>query len=1043
LQPFVAWVVRQRLLVVAAFTLITLLLLSQIRSLQVIVDPDETFPQSHPFVVATNTVEQLFGNKYAVVIGVTAREGDVFQPKILAKVAEITKALSLNEGVVRKNLLSLAARRARSIEGTAEGMEVLPLMEQSPATAEEAAKIREAYRANPVYHNALVSTDEKTTAILVEFRKDPKGFRAIDAAVRSIVDPHRDESVEITIAGQPVLLGLLERFSQRMGILFPLAVLLIGLIHYEAFRSVQGLILPLVTALVAVFWALGLMAIARVPFDVFNATTPILILAIAAGHAVQILKRYYEEYGRLRRTTSLDPRQANREAVVASLTKIGPVMIAAGVIAAASFFSLIVFEMQTLRTFGVFTAAGILSALVIEFTLIPAVRAMLRPPSDRQVARESGRTFWDRLVEAMARLVTKRRGLVFAASAAFCLAALGAASLVHIDNSTRGNFSPRLEVRQDDAKLNARLGGSNTLYVLLQGEAEDSLKDPAVLRAMDETQRFLSSDPQVGKTLSLVDFLRRMNQAMNADDPAYDRVPESRELVSQYLFLYSLSGEPGDFDSYVDYTYRNAAIQVLLKTDSAAYISDLAKRIRAFIEPKLPAGVKVSIGGSSTASAALNEVLVRSKLYNIAQIAGVVLLISALLFRSVLAGLLVLVPLAASAMATFGTMGLTGIPLSIATASISALVVGIGADYAIYYTYRLREEIRAGRAIPDAVAAAHASAGKAALFVASAITGGYLLLLANYNFNVHIWLGSLVALSMVVSVIAALTLFPALLTAVRPRFVFGPRARIPAGAVAGAFALLLLGAGPATASAEDAVQIMESNYMANRVADSASQATMRLTNASGQERVRKFVGRAKLKENGVDYMRMTRFSSPADVKNTVSLLIENAEGDDDIWIYLPALKKVRRLVAANKRDAFIGTDFSYGDMIGHKVADWRHRIAGEEVVDGRPAWIVESLPADASVQANSGYSKRVSWIDKERFVTLKSDLFDESGRMLKQFAASDFRLVDETQARWQAMRLESRNTQTGHRTTIEYEEFAANVGVPDDVFTTRYMEREQ
>lgn len=218
---------------------------------------------------------------------------------------------------------------------------------------------------------------------------------------------------------------------------------------------------------------------------------------------------------------------------------------------------------------------------------------------------------------------------------------------------------------------------------------------------------------------------------------------------------------------------------------------------------------------------------------------------------------------------------------------------------------------------------------------------------------------------------------------------------------------------------------------------------MRLINASGQERVRKFVGRTKLKDNGVDYMRVTRFSSPADVKNTVSLLIENAEGDDDIWIYLPALKKVRRLVSANKRDAFIGTDFSYGDMIGHKVADWQHKIAGEEVVDGRPAWIVESLPRDAQVQANSGYSKRLTWVDKERFVSIKGEIFDESGRPLKQFAAGGFRLVDEANGRWQAMRLETRNVQTGHRTTIEYEEFAANVGVPADVFTTRYMEREQ
>ena len=109
--------------------------------------------------------------------------------------------------------------------------------------------------------------------------------------------------------------------------------------------------------------------------------------------------------------------------------------------------------------------------------------------------------------------------------------------------------------------------------------------------------------------------------------------------------------------------------------------------------------------------------------------------------------------------------------------------------------------------------------------------------------------------------------------------------------------------------------------------------------------MRKFSSRTKLKENGVDTMRMTRFSSPADVKNTVSLLIENAEGDDDIWIYLPALKKVRRLVAANKRDAFVGTDFSYGDMIGHKVDDWQHTIAGEETIDGRATWIVESTPA--------------------------------------------------------------------------------------------------
>ncbi len=153
--------------------------------------------------------------------------------------------------------------------------------------------------ANPVYGNLLVSKDERTAQVVAEFKKTPGGFKAIKANVEAMLDQHRDPSVLLEVGCTPVFLALLEKYSERMGFLFPLAVLLIGLIHYEAFRTVQALVLPLVMALLAVIWALGLLGISKQPFDVFNASTPILILAIAAGHAVQILKRYYEEYAAL------------------------------------------------------------------------------------------------------------------------------------------------------------------------------------------------------------------------------------------------------------------------------------------------------------------------------------------------------------------------------------------------------------------------------------------------------------------------------------------------------------------------------------------------------------------------------------------------------------------------------------------------------------------------------------------------------------------------------------------------------------------------
>ena len=123
-----------------------------------------------------------------------------------------------------------------------------------------------------------------------------------------------------------------------MVFLFPIAILILGLVLFEAFRTKQGLILPLVTACLAVAWGVGVMGASGIPMDVFNSATPILILAVATGHAVQMLKRYYEEYFRLRETTDLSLKDANNQAVIASLIRVGPVMIAAGVVASLGFF---------------------------------------------------------------------------------------------------------------------------------------------------------------------------------------------------------------------------------------------------------------------------------------------------------------------------------------------------------------------------------------------------------------------------------------------------------------------------------------------------------------------------------------------------------------------------------------------------------------------------------------------------------------------------------------------------------------------------------
>jgi outer membrane lipoprotein-sorting protein len=258
-----------------------------------------------------------------------------------------------------------------------------------------------------------------------------------------------------------------------------------------------------------------------------------------------------------------------------------------------------------------------------------------------------------------------------------------------------------------------------------------------------------------------------------------------------------------------------------------------------------------------------------------------------------------------------------------------------------------------------------------------------------------------------------------------------------------AFVAILLAAAPLAHAAEpNLAEIVHKSQMVNKVVDSTSDATFTLINKNGQERKQKTYGVSKLEANGTDNMRMTRFLAPADVKGTVSLLIEHSAGNDDMWIYLPAAKKVRRMVSSDKRQSFVGTDFSYGDVIGHKVAEWNYRLVKEEQADGFDCWVIEALPKSDKVREDSGYSKRLIWIRKDNFFAIQGEMWDEAGEQVKKFHMTELKEVDPARHKWQAMKLESENLQTGHKTMIQFENFKVNQKVRDDFFTTRYMEKE-
>jgi predicted RND superfamily exporter protein len=274
--------------------------------------------------------------------------------------------------------------------------------------------------------------------------------------------------------------------------------------------------------------------------------------------------------------------------------------------------------------------------------------------------------------------------------------------------------------------------------------------------------------PEIGRVVSYVDLLREVHRAF-ADD-ATD-LPARRNLVAQYLFLYGMARGPDDLTTLIDAPHQRAVVTAFSRSDEARFSAQLTADLHAWAGRRfanLPARVHL-LGGSIGAQQAMNDVVVEEKLRNLAQVGGVVVALSSAVFGSLAAGFLVAAPLALAVAINLGLMGWTGTWLSMGTAAITAMGVSIGADFAIYLLYRVREERRAGRPPADAVEAALATAGHAVCFVSAAVVAGYLTL-AFAGFRPWVQVGGLTALMISTSALGTLTVLPALVLRLRPAF---------------------------------------------------------------------------------------------------------------------------------------------------------------------------------------------------------------------------------------------------------------------------------
>jgi predicted RND superfamily exporter protein len=268
-------------------------------------------------------------------------------------------------------------------------------------------------------------------------------------------------------------------------------------------------------------------------------------------------------------------------------------------------------------------------------------------------------------------------------------------SRIRVNNNMVHWFKFNSAVRTADRVMNQHLGGTSTGYLVVQSPNENAMKDPVMLREIEGLQKTLEKDPLVGKTFSVVDYVKWINRTLHNDDPSFYRIPESSQEVGQYLFLFGMSAKPSDLNNVVDYPFQKANIILQLKSWDAGVMKDVIARTEAYLaNHPLPAGVTVKPAGIAYFNLVWNHEVLWGMLTSFLAGVGLVLVLLIAQTRSLLWGVLSFLPLLFTIAVIYAVVGLVGKDFDMPVAVLSTLSLGMAVDFAIHFVGRFQKRYR-------------------------------------------------------------------------------------------------------------------------------------------------------------------------------------------------------------------------------------------------------------------------------------------------------------------------------------------------------------
>ncbi len=732
------------LVVLAAVTVFAALLLPSARFNNAL---DIWFLDKDPAMVAYNHLVDTFGSDELIVIGYASP--DVFSPPVLEMINRITHKLEKARNV--EKVFSLT--NIEAIDGVNDELRIHDLIE-FPLDPTRLPQIRKRTLSNHLYVGNVVSAEGDYTAIVVRLPHRSDDFQyKIDALsdIRRILDTEDPEY--FALAGGPVIdeqfFFLSERDGRNTTVLM-IAALVVVL--WLLMRSVAGVVLPLLTVVIAVVWAVAWIVLAGRWMNVITTMLPPLLLAVGVADSMHFLIEY--QTGLRAGNDKLSSlRTAFRELM-------GP-MFLTSLTTAVGLLSLLVSRVQGVREFGAFGALGVAGAFVLSVSLVPIVASYL-PESRWNLGPVAKRPGEAPVLAALHRFTMKHGPAIVTVSAGLVVLGIAGAMRVKAESAFLEYFKPDARIRYDTAEIQKKLSGSITLDVILDSGSEGGINEPQFLRKIVQLQKFLESRDKVSSSQSIADYYRDLRRAFFSNDQKEYRLPETRQEAAQYLLLYEMGAPDGDINEFKTFDNRTTRVNARVDISTSRAATELVKETKAYLAANTKPPISSQVTGIGMLYANMEE-YIRSSLvrgFSVALLA--IFVIFCLQMRSLTVGTIAMIPNLVPIILCLGVMGYARIRLDSMTAMVASIAIGLAVDDSIHFVSRVQMFLARGEDMVSALKKTTVGVGRALVYTSVSLSAGFASLMTG-SFAGTVNFGLLCLLTIVFALIADLLLMPVLL----------------------------------------------------------------------------------------------------------------------------------------------------------------------------------------------------------------------------------------------------------------------------------------